>query len=59
LVIGLAVFLAVSIDRQWSPILLPEVLIAAPVAGVAAGLVAGIVPAVYASRVEPAQALRS
>lgn len=59
LVVGLATFLAVSIDRQWSPILLPEVLIAAPVAGVVAGLVAGIVPALYAARIEPAQALRA
>lgn len=59
LVAGLAAFLAVSIGRGWSPILLPEILIAAPVAGVVAGLVAGILPAIYASRVEPAQALRS
>lgn len=59
LVAGLATFLVVSIDRQWSPILVPEVLIAAPVAGVVAGLVAGIVPALYAARIEPAQALRS
>lgn len=59
LVAGLASFLAVSISRGWSPVLLPEILIAAPVAGVLAGLIAGIVPATYASRVEPAEALRS
>lgn len=59
LVAGLAAFLAVSIGRSWSPVLLPEILIAAPAAGVVAGLVAGILPAVAASRVEPADALRS
>lgn len=59
LVAGLTAFLAVSIDRQWSPVLVPEILAAAPVAGVVAGLAAGIIPAIYASRVEPAQALRS
>lgn len=59
LVMGLGVFLALSVYRQWSPILLPEVLAGAPGAGIVAGLLAGIVPAVYASRVEPAQALRS
>lgn len=59
LVAGLAAFLAVSIGHGWSPVLLPEILFAAPVAGVAAGLVAGVVPAVYAARVEPAAALRS
>jgi macrolide transport system ATP-binding/permease protein len=59
LVAGLATFLAVSISRGWSPVLLPEILIAAPAAGVVAGLIAGIVPAMYAARVEPAKALRS
>lgn len=59
LVAGLAAFLAVAIERGWSPVLLPEVLFAAPVAGVIAGLVAGILPALYASRIEPADALRS
>jgi macrolide transport system ATP-binding/permease protein len=59
LVAGLAGFLAVSITQAWSPVLLAEVLIAAPIAGVAAGLIAGVVPALSASRVEPAEALRS
>lgn len=59
LVAGLIALLAVSIDRHWSPVLLPEVLVVAPGAGVVAGLAAGILPAVYASRIEPAKALRS
>lgn len=59
LVAGLAAFLAVSVGRGWSPVLLPEILIAAPVAGVVAGLTAGVVPALYAARVEPVSALRS
>lgn len=59
LVAGLAAFLAVSVGRGWSPVLLPEILIAAPIAGAAAGMIAGVVPAVYAARVEPVEALRS
>lgn len=56
---GLAAFLAVSIERGWSPVLPAELLIIAPAAGVLAGLVAGTLPAMYASRIEPADALRS
>jgi macrolide transport system ATP-binding/permease protein len=59
LVAGLAAFLMVAVGRAWSPVLLPEVLISAPVAGVVAGLIAGIAPAAYAARVEPVKALRS
>lgn len=59
LVIGLAGFLIVAVRNQWSPVLLPEVLIAAPVAGLFAGLIGGVIPSVYAARVEPAEALRS
>jgi putative ABC transport system permease protein len=59
LTIGLAAFLVVAIEREWSPVLLPETVIAAPAAGVLAGLIAGLIPSVYASRIEPAEALRS
>lgn len=59
LVAGLAGFLVVAIAHQWSPVLLPQVLIGAPAAGVVAGLVGGLLPSTYASRIEPAEALRS
>lgn len=59
LVAGLAAFLVVAIAHQWSPVLLPQVLIGAPAAGVVAGLVGGLLPSAYASRIEPAEALRS
>lgn len=56
--IGVLATLAVTVDRDWTAVLAPWVVIAGPVAGAAIGLVAGLYPAVRASTIEPAAALR-
>ncbi len=56
--IGVLATLAVTIERDWTAILAPWVVIAGPLAGAAIGLVAGLYPAVRASTIEPAAALR-
>jgi putative ABC transport system permease protein len=56
--VGVAVVVAVSAARQWTPILEPWTVLAAPVVGAVTGLLAGLYPALRASRIEPAEALR-
>ncbi|WP_078906940.1 ABC transporter permease [Streptomyces sp. NRRL S-378] len=56
--IGTAVVVLVSAARQWTPVLDPITLAAAPVLGLTTGLLAGIYPAWRASRIPPAEALR-
>ena len=56
--IGVLATLAVTIDKQWTALMDPRVVLAAPVAGAVIGLLAGLYPALRASAIEPADALR-
>lgn len=56
--VGVAVVVAVSIAQQWTPVLEPWTVLAAPALGGVTGLFAGLYPALRASRIEPAEALR-
>lgn len=55
---GILAVVAVSIDRQWTAVLSPLAVYPVPVAGAVIGLLAGIYPALRASTIEPAAALR-
>jgi putative ABC transport system permease protein len=56
--LGVLVALAVTISEHWTAVLDPRMLFAAPAAGAIIGLLAGLYPALRASTVEPADALR-
>ncbi|MFG2600597.1 ABC transporter permease [Streptomyces sp. NPDC048462] len=56
--IGTATVVSVSAFREWTPVVDPMTLAAAPVLGLATGLLAGLYPAWRASRITPAEALR-
>ncbi|MEU7582270.1 ABC transporter permease [Streptomyces sp. NPDC041068] len=55
---GTVAVVAVAYVREWTPVIHPAVLVAAPVTGLVTGLLAGLYPAWRASRVPPAEALR-
>jgi len=54
----LVAVLEITIYRHWTALLDPRIVIAAPVAGAVVGLLAGLYPALRASLMEPADALR-
>jgi putative ABC transport system permease protein len=56
--LGVAVVVAVAIGQDWTPIVAPWTVFAAPLLGALAGLVSGLYPAVRASRVQPVAVLR-
>jgi len=56
--LGVLTTLAVTIYHQWTALVDPRAVLAAPVAGGLVGLLAGLYPALRASAVEPADALR-
>lgn len=56
--VGTATVVSVSAFRQWTPVVDPTTLAAAPALGLATGLLAGLYPAWRASRITPAEALR-
>jgi len=56
--VGVLTVVAVSANRQWSPVLDPWLPLAAPALGAVIGLLAGTYPAWKASKTEPIAALR-
>jgi putative ABC transport system permease protein len=56
--LGVLAIIAVTIDQHWTALLDPRIVAAAPVAGAVIGLLAGLYPALRASTIEPADALR-
>ncbi|MFJ4779860.1 ABC transporter permease [Streptomyces sp. NPDC088762] len=56
--VGELTVVAVSLARDWTPVIHPATVAAAPLAGLLTGLLAGLHPAWRAARVEPAEALR-
>ena len=56
---GVLVIVAVSANKEWTPVLDLYVPLLAPAAGAVVGLVAGLYPSWRASRLEPVDALRS
>lgn len=55
---GVLVIVAVSANKEWTPVLDLAVPLLAPVAGAVVGVVAGLYPSWRASRLEPVDALR-
>jgi putative ABC transport system permease protein len=56
--LGVVTVLAVTVLHHWTAVLAPGLVLAAPAAGAVIGLIAGLYPALRASAVEPAEALR-
>jgi len=56
--LGVLTILGVTLYRHWTALLDPRIVVAAPLAGATVGLLAGLYPALRASLMEPADALR-
>jgi putative ABC transport system permease protein len=56
--LGVVAILAITIYRHWTALLDPRIVLAAPAVGAVVGLLAGLYPALRASVLEPADALR-
>ncbi|WP_436843038.1 ABC transporter permease [Streptomyces collinus] len=56
--LGTVTVVVMAAVRDWTPVIAPLTVVAAPVIGLVTGLVAGLYPAWRASRVQPAEALR-
>jgi putative ABC transport system permease protein len=56
--LGVAAVLGITIYQHWTALLDPRIVLAAPAAGAVVGLLAGLYPALRASALEPAAALR-
>ncbi|MGB6454775.1 MAG: ABC transporter permease [Streptosporangiaceae bacterium] len=56
--LGVVITLAVTVGEHWSAILEPAIVFVALPAGAVVGLLAGLYPALRASSIEPAEALR-
>ncbi|MEV6793690.1 ABC transporter permease [Streptomyces sp. NPDC051320] len=56
--LGTITVVIVAAIRDWTPVVHPATVAAAPAIGLVTGLVAGLYPALRASRIQPAEALR-
>ncbi|MGW1256960.1 ABC transporter permease [Streptomyces sp. NPDC002513] len=56
--LGVLTVVAVAVVRDWTPVVHPETVVAAPAIGLVTGVVAGLYPAWRAARIQPAEALR-
>ncbi|MEU8841603.1 ABC transporter permease [Streptomyces roseus] len=56
--LGVLTVVVVSLARDWTPVIHPATVAAAPAIGLLTGLAAGIYPAWRASRIQPVEALR-
>jgi putative ABC transport system permease protein len=56
--LGVLTVLTVALVRNWTAVIHPGTVAAAPLIGLATGVLAGLYPAWRASRIEPAEALR-
>jgi putative ABC transport system permease protein len=56
--VGTASVVAASVAKDWTPVIEPATIIAAPLLGAGVGLLAGLYPALRASRIEPVEAFR-
>ncbi|MYQ41884.1 putative ABC transport system permease protein [Streptomyces sp. LamerLS-316] len=56
--LGTATVVIVALAKEWTPVVHPGTVAAAPLAGLVTGVLAGLYPAWRASRIEPAEALR-
>ncbi|MFJ2847533.1 ABC transporter permease [Streptomyces griseofuscus] len=56
--LGVLAVVGVATVRDWTPVVQPDTVIAAPLIGLVTGLLAGLYPAWRAARIQPVEALR-
>ncbi|MGV9286666.1 ABC transporter permease [Streptomyces sp. NPDC003719] len=56
--LGVLAVVGVAIVRDWTPVIQPTTVLAAPLIGLATGALAGLYPAWRAARIQPVEALR-